>query len=280
MPLKFVRKLESVTGESPLRRNLRRAGLVLGVGGLGALCALAVSACGSSSAASGTTASTTTASGTTTTGSASFTAYQTCLKAHGVTFAASGFGGGFRRGATGASGATGAPPTAATGASGRGGFPRRNLTPKQQAAFTACASLRPTGGFGRGAGGPGNFANNPAFKKFQTCLKNHGVDTSQGGGFDGTSATGQAAFAACRSLLPQGDFGGGGFGGPGGGATGATGATGSGSSSSFQALQACLKAHGVQTGSASTQSPAKTAAAIATCQQQVLGGGSSTTTGG
>ncbi len=274
-----------MTGESPLRRKLRRAGLVLGVGGLGALCALVVSACGSSSAASGTTSTTTTTvAGTTTTGSASFTAYQTCLKAHGATFAG-GFGGGFRRGATGASGATGAPPpagaTGATGASGRGGFPRRNLTPKQQAAFTACASLRPTSGFGRGAGGSGSFANNPAFTKFQTCLKNHGVDTSQGGGFDRTSTTGQAAFAACRSLLPQGGFGGGGFGGPGGGATGATGATGSGANSSFQALQACLKAHGVQTGSASKQSPAKTAAAIAACQQQVLGGGStSTTTGG
>jgi hypothetical protein len=281
LPLKFLCERDGVTGVSPLRGTLRRAGLVLGVGGLGALCALVVSACGSSSASNGTTTSTTTtaAAGTTTTGSASFTAYQSCLKAHGVSFPTGGFGGGgFRRGATGASGATGAagaPPTGATGATGRGGFPRRNLTPTQQNALNACASLRPTGGFGGGAGGPGGGSNSAAFAKFQTCLKNHGVDTSRGGGFDRTSTAGQAAFAACRSLLPQGGFGGR-FGGPGGGA----GATGSGgaSSGSFQALQNCLKAHGVQTGSASKQSAAKTAAAIATCRSQVLGGGSSTTT--
>jgi hypothetical protein len=271
-----------VTGESPVRRNLRRAGLVLGVGGVGVLCALVVSACGSSSASNGTSTTSTTTStagGTTTTGTASFTAYETCLKAHGVT-STGGFGGGFfRRGATGA---TGAPPTGptgatgATGASGPGGFRRRTLTPAQQKAFNACASLRPTGGFRGGAGAPGggNFANNPTFAKFQTCLKNHGVTTGQGGGFDRTSTTGRAAFAACQSLLPQGGFGGGGFGGPGGGTSGATGATGAtGGSSSFQALQNCLKAHGVQTGAANKQSPAKTAAAIATCRSQVLGGG-------
>ena len=250
---------------------------------MGALCVLVVSACGSSAASSGTTtastAATTTTAGTTTTGSSSFAAYQSCLEAHGDTLPAGGFGGGgfFRRGATGASGATGATggaPTGATGASGPGGFRRRPLTAAQQKAEAACASLRPTGGFGGGPGGVGGAASNPAFAKFETCLKNHG-DTS--GGFSRTSTTSRAAFAACRSLLPQGAFGGGGFGGP-GGATGATGSGGAASGGSFQALQNCLKAHGVQTGSAGSQSASKTAAAIATCRAQVLGGGASTTT--
>ena len=153
---------------------------------MGALCVLVVTACGSSAASSGTTtastAATTTTAGTTTTGSSSFAAYQSCLKAHGDTLPAGGFGSGgfFRHGATGASGATGATggaPTGATGASGPGGFRRRPLTAAQQKAEAACASLRPTGGFGGFGGGPGGAggaASNPAFAKFETCLKNHG----------------------------------------------------------------------------------------------------------
>ena len=293
MPLSFLCKRDGVTGHHPTRRNLRRAGLLIATGLVGVLCVLVVSACGSSSASGGattTSTTTTTTGGTTTTGSASFTAYQNCLKAHGVSFPAGGFGGGFGRGPGGATGASGAgdttttPTTGATGpsgASGPGGFRRRALTPTQQKAFNACSSLRPSGGFGGFgggvAGGGAGSTNNPAFAKFQTCLKNHGVTT--GSGFSRTSTTERSAFAACRSLLPQGGFGGGGFGGP-GGATGASGASGSGgaSSGSFQALQNCLKAHGVQTGSAGKQSASKTAAAIATCRAQVLGGGSTTTT--
>jgi hypothetical protein len=80
-----------------------------------------------------------------------------------------------------------------------------------QKALTACASLRPAGGFGGGArpggGGAGN-ANNPAFAKFQACLKAHGATTGS------TSQKNAAAIAACRSVLPNS-----GNGNPGGSAT-------------------------------------------------------------
>jgi hypothetical protein len=283
--------------------NVRRAlgalaGLAIVLG-----CAFVVSACGSSSAASGTTTGTIGASGATgATGAAStagLTAYSNCLKSHGVTFpqgfgfgrgatgarGPNGAGGFFRRGATGARGASGG-----RGPSGAGGFFRRGgsgptgargfagaLTPAQQKAITACASLRPTGGFGFG-GGRFN-ATNPAFAKFQTCLAQHGIKT--GSTSDRTSTAFRTALAACRSLLPTGSAGGL-FGG-----AGATGATGSGAaastSSSFTKFQACLKKHGVKPGAAN-QSQSATSAALAACRSLLPnngnGSGATTTTSG
>jgi hypothetical protein len=168
------------------------------------LCVLVVSGCGSSPSASSTTSSTssTTTTGTSTT-SGSFTAYQNCLKAHGVTFArgAGGPGGG--------PGGQGGTPPATPGGS------RPSFTAAQQKALTACASLRPSGGFGGGAGGGrggfggaggagGGGANSAAFTKFQACLKSHGVQTGAPGQ---NSAKAQAAITACRSLLPNGGAG-------------------------------------------------------------------------
>ena len=277
-----------------------RAGWVLAAGLVGVACVLVVSACGSSSAASSSAPSGTTtgdvvtttpaATGATgSTGANGFAAYTSCLKAHGVSFPQGGGGGFFRRGgATGSIGATG--PTGATGASGRFRSGRPAPTAAQQKALAACASLRPTGGFGFGGGrgggtgaggaGAGGFANNPTFQKFEQCLTSHGV--AAGAGADRTSPAFQTAFAACRSLLPNGgNFGGGGFGG-GGGAPGG-GATGGGApSSTFAKFQACLKAHGVQPGAAGGQSSSKTSAAIATCQKLLPQNGSgagATTTG-
>jgi hypothetical protein len=149
---------------------------------LGILCALVVAACGSSSSASPPTSSTTT-TGTSTT-SASFAAFRNCLTQHGASLPQ---GGGFGGGGGGG------------GQSGAGGGNRPAPSPALQKALTACASLRPAGGFGRGAraGGAGN-SNNPAFAKFQACLKAHGATTGS------TSQKNAAAIAACRSVLPNG----------------------------------------------------------------------------
>ena len=275
-----------VSGVQMPRAGFATAGGLLVVG-----CALLVAACGSSSASPNTTSApaTTTATGgaTTTTGtagSAGFAAYRSCLQAHGVTFAAGGgggFGGGFGGAGAGGAGAgagaaaaggadTTGTTTTGSGASGR--FRGRPRTAAEQKAYTACASLRPTGGgaFGGGfGGGGGGFASSPAFAKFQSCLQSHGVQA--GSAPDRTSTTYQSAFAACRSLLPAGGFGGGGFSGSGSTSGGAPGA-------SFQKLQACLKAHGVQPGAAGS-TPAKTAAALAACRSQLPNGGNSSPAG-
>jgi hypothetical protein len=170
---------------------------------LGAV-ALAVFAagCGSSSnnaAAAAATTGTTTTTQTATTGgggpnSAGFQAYRDCLTAHGVTPPARPGGGPPTGG--GQPSANGTRPTGG-GPQGRFG----NLTPKQQAAMTACQSKRPAGGFGGGRGGNANGGpQNPAFAKYTACLKSHGVT------FGSTSSSSPAfikATAACKSLLPS-----------------------------------------------------------------------------
>lgn len=245
----------------------RFAGSAVALAGIGAACALVVTGCGSSSPAPATTTAAATATTTAATGAASgasttagggFAAYQTCLKAHGVTFPSG--GGFFRRG--GAGGTTTAP-TGTTPA-------RPALSPAEQKGLAACASLRPSGGFGAGGGGGFLNSSNPAFAKLEACLKQHGV-TSESAASRGSSAF-RTAFAACRSLLPAGGFGGG-FGAAGGG--GAAGA----SSSTFAKYQACLKQHGLQPGAAG-QSPGKLQAAISACRSVLPGGGRPTTTTG
>jgi polyisoprenoid-binding protein YceI len=70
--------------------------------------------------------------------SASVTSYTACLKAHGATVPTPSAAGG-------ENGPAGSPP------GGAGGSPKEQgrLTPQIQAAVTACASLRPAGGFGQ-----------------------------------------------------------------------------------------------------------------------------------
>ena len=244
------------------RTRQRAVGSAIALCALGALCALVVTACGSTSAASSSTTSSTTSTSTTTTStgaaSGSLTAYQNCLKKHGVNFAAGGFGGP-GRGATGAGVAP--PPTGTTGTGTRPSF-----TAAQQKAFSACASLRPSGA----AGGPGGFsgggANTAAFAKFQACLKKHGVQT--GSTAAQPSSSSQAAIAACRSLLPAGGFG------PG---SGSSAGGGGANSATFAKYQACLKEHGVKTG-ASGQSASKLQAAITACRSLLPNNGAAGTT--
>ena len=124
------------------------------------------------------------------------------------------------------------------------------------------------GGFGGGsfaAGGGGFTSTNPAFAKFETCLKQHGVQT--GSGASRTSSAYQTALTACRSLLPAGA----GFG------RGAGGAGGAANSATFAKYQACLKQHGVQTGSAG-QSASTLQAAITACRSLLPNAGNSTST--
>jgi hypothetical protein len=228
-------------------------------------CGLVVAACGSSSTTSSTSSTTSATSGTsgtsgttpsagsaTATAGGSFVAYRSCLKAHGVTLPT---GGGFPRPAGGAP--TSTTPTA-TGTTGR---PALGTTANQKA-LTACAGLRPAGA-GRGLGGRGVNSTNPAFAKFQACLKSHGVQTG--------AAPSSSATAACRSLLPAGGF-----------RPGGAGGTGGANSAVFAKYQACLKQHGVQT-SAAGQSSAKLTAAIAACRGVLssrAGSSSATTTTG
>ncbi|HUY71395.1 MAG TPA: hypothetical protein VMV08_04085, partial [Gaiellaceae bacterium] len=178
----------------------------------------------------------------------------------GTVGAGGGFGRGGGAGAAGGASTTGAATTTPV---------RPPVSAAQQKALTACASLRPTGGFGAGGagggfGGGGGFnSSNPAFAKFTACLKQHGIPA--GSTASRTSPAYQTAFAACRSLLPSGGLGfgrGGGAGGQGGAANGAT----------FAKYQACLKAHGVQTGAAG-QSATKLQAAITACRSVLPGAG-------
>ncbi len=154
---------------------------------------LAVAACGATASASPSAGSSSSPGGT--------NAYLNCLREHGVT----GFGTGSSSGSS-SSGST------------------------INSARQACASLRPSNGFGGSSGG---FS--AAFGKFESCLSAHGVTlpspSASGGGFRSvfselqSTPAGQAALNACKSDLPftpgSGGYGGssGGYGGSGGGST-------------------------------------------------------------
>ena len=168
----------------------RRAAKALGLLALGLALAFAVSACGSSSASSGSTTSAapTGTTGSSSSGAKSLSAFRSCLTQHGFTPSQGGPGGG-----GGVGGGTGAP-----------GGNRPNLTPAQQQALSACASLRPAGGFGGRGGGQGG-GNSAAFAALQACLKQHGVQPGSAG--QTSSAKAQSAIAACRKQLPNGGSG-------------------------------------------------------------------------
>jgi hypothetical protein len=164
---------------------------------------LGVSACGAAATAAPSAASSASPGGA--------SAYLNCLREHGVT--------GSGRGASGASASGGSTPSSSAISSAR----------------QACASLRPSGGFG----GAGGFS--AALSKFQSCLTAHGVtlpsSSASGGGFRGlfselqSTSAGQAALNACKSDLPFTPGGGtGGSGGGYGGGYGGTGGSGGGTS--------------------------------------------------
>jgi hypothetical protein len=165
--------------------------------------AIALTACGSSGASSsGTT--------TTTTPKPSTAAFTACLKSHGVTLPSfgGGTGGGFGGGTGGGGFGGGAGGGGFGGGTGGGGFASN---PKFSAAFKACASLRPKGGFG------GNGADSVAFKAYTNCLKIYGVTLPSGrfrapGSTSTSTSTTTPASAAklknaeakCVALLPKG----------------------------------------------------------------------------
>jgi hypothetical protein len=163
---------------------------------------LGVSACGAAATASPAAASSSSPGGA--------SAYLNCLREHGVT--------GSGRGTSGASAPAGSTPSSSTISNAR----------------QACASLRPSGGFG----GAGGFS--AALSKFESCLSAHGVTlpspSASGGGFRGlfsqlqSTSAGQAALNACKSDLPFTPGGGGGSGGGSGGGYGGTGGSGGGTS--------------------------------------------------
>jgi hypothetical protein len=170
-------------------------GNALRVAGAATVAAVAIVAagCGSSSSPSASSATTTTT--TTTPGGANTadrTAFNACLAQHGVTLPARPAGGG-----GGGGGGNGQPPAGGPGGGGGGGL--ANLTAAQRSAFTACRSKLPAGG-GFGGGGGGNRANNPAFAKYNTCLKQHGVTL----GKSNDQTTFAKAQAACAKLAPTG----------------------------------------------------------------------------
>jgi hypothetical protein len=154
--------------------------------------AIVAAGCGGSSSPSAASATTTTTT-TTTTGSgastANRTAFNTCLAQHGVKLPARPAGGG-------GGGGNGQPPA---GGPGGGGGGLANLSAAQRQAFTACRSKLPGGGFaGRGAGGAGGNASNPAFAKYTACLKSHGVTL----GASNSQTAFAKASAACAKYRP------------------------------------------------------------------------------
>jgi hypothetical protein len=174
-----------------------------------ALAVLALSAvtaaCGGGGGSSATTGTTGPASSsTTTTGTdrfgAAFAAYRTCLAQHGVKLPTGGFG-------RPPSGTTGGTPPAGGGAppSGQGFVPAGVDATTFQKAQQACASKRPSGGFGRGGGFGGGQISSSALTAFRGCLQSHGVKLGAQGDFRQafTDAKGRKAFQTCRVLLPQ-----------------------------------------------------------------------------
>jgi hypothetical protein len=130
---------------------------------------------------------------------AAFQAYRTCLSQHGVNVPDVGRG---QR----PQGGSGADPTPRTAPSLPAGVTQQQF----QAAQQACASLRPTGGFG-GANG-GGVRNSAAFRAYLSCLADHGVPVStttsttapvrQGQLFDRNDPHFAAANQVCMALLP------------------------------------------------------------------------------
>jgi hypothetical protein len=147
--------------------------------------ALIVAGCGSG----GTTAASSSPS------PAGFTAYLNCLREHGVNVPT-------------------APPTAAPSPGAFGGFGSASSTFQQAA--EACASLRPSGGFGHGFGG--GFST--ALEAFRSCMSSHGeaIPTTRPtsppaagsspidrvlNGLNPSNASVAAALKACESKLPS-----------------------------------------------------------------------------
>jgi hypothetical protein len=177
-----------------ISRPRRAAGLLV----VSAALVLSAAACGGGSDASSTGTGTTGGGG-----NNAFAAYTQCLQQNGVTITAPSGGPGARP-SGGAGRPSGQPrPSGSAGARGGGGFPGGGGFQKPDnvsqdtwdKAQSACASLRPSMGAGRGGNG-----GNGADAAYRNCLQQHGV--TQGGGLSTTDPTVKKAEEACKVLRP------------------------------------------------------------------------------
>jgi hypothetical protein len=177
------------------RTKLRRLGVRGALPLLAA--ALILTGCGGSSGSSSSAAATTSASATTST-AAKLSAFQTCLKQHGVTIRPGQFGSPRPRASF--------TPTAFPSGSPRP-RPSGSFFGTDSAAFKACAKYAPAGFGGGFGGGFGRTISASALAAFKSCLSQNGVKVT------GTTAaailgelrnaTGKTATAVktCRVLL-------------------------------------------------------------------------------
>ena len=152
---------------------------------------LVLADCGGSSSSSSSAGATSSASGSSTAAPAGLSAFQTCLKQHGVTIKPGQFSGRPRASFTPSAFPTGSPR------------PRPSFSGTGSAAFKACAKYAPAG-FGAGFG---RAISSSALAAFKSCLSQNGVKVT------GTTAravlgelrnnTGKTAAAVrtCRVLL-------------------------------------------------------------------------------
>jgi hypothetical protein len=155
--------------------------------------ALVLTGCGGSSSSSSSAGATSSASGTTST-AAKLSAFQTCLKQHGVTIKPGQFGARPRASFTPTAFPTGSPRPRPSG----------SFFGTDSAAFKACAKYAPAG-FGRG--GFGRTISASALAAFKSCLSQNGVKvtgtTASAILAELRTATGktETAVRTCRVLL-------------------------------------------------------------------------------
>lgn len=181
----------------PIHATRRRAGLAA----TGLVALLLLTACGSSSSTSSTSGSG---------GDDAFAAYAQCLSDNGVTLPSGGPGGPGGAAPSGAPGGmpdgapTGMPSGAPSGMPGGAGMVPEGVDASAfAAAQEACASLRPSGGPGAGAGAPA--IDSGALAAYTGCLKDHDVTVTTAADLrtlDTSDATVAAALATCAPLRP------------------------------------------------------------------------------
>ena len=164
-------------------------------------CAIAISApvalaaCGGGSSGSASSSTSTSSPAGRGAQSSAFTA---CLKQHGVTLPAGGFGNGGGPGGGGPGGPSGPPPNGFRPPGGTGGGGRPSISipgvsqQDVQAAFSACQSKLPNGGRFGGGG-----ANAQDLQAYTSCLGDHGVKVPTPG--SGAQPGGPAGLGALRS---------------------------------------------------------------------------------
>lgn len=177
-----------MNGGTTLRRLLSRGALIRAA--LPVLAAtLVLAGCGGSNTSS--TAGAASSASASSTASAGLSAFQTCLKQHGVTIRPGQFSARPRASFT---------PTAFPTGSAR---PRRSFSGADSGAFRACAKYAPTG-FGAGFG---RAISSSALAAFKSCLSQNGVKVT---GTTATAVLGElrnstgktaAAVRTCRVLL-------------------------------------------------------------------------------